>query len=67
MSHFPLQCLGAVSLRSFIDQIFLSSSQNQIMLIGSDCSVATEPVAELSHNWNLVQVSHAGQKECIYV
>ena len=44
-------------MRSFIDQIFLSSSsENQILLIGSDCSVATEPVAELSHNWNLVQV-----------
>lgn len=27
------------------------------MLIGADCSVATEPVAELAHNWNLVQVS----------
>ena len=28
------------------------------MLIGADCSVATEPVAELAPNWNLVQVSH---------
>jgi len=28
------------------------------MLIGADCSVATEPVAELAHNWNLVQVSY---------
>ena len=27
------------------------------MLIGSDCSIATEPVAEIAHNWNLVQVS----------
>jgi len=27
------------------------------MLIGADCSVATEPVAELAPNWNLVQVS----------
>jgi len=27
------------------------------MLIGADCSVATEPVAELSPHWNLVQVS----------
>ncbi|XP_065899518.1 gamma-aminobutyric acid type B receptor subunit 2-like isoform X2 [Dysidea avara] len=27
------------------------------MLIGADCSVATEPVAELAPNWNLVQIS----------
>ncbi|XP_065899524.1 gamma-aminobutyric acid type B receptor subunit 2-like [Dysidea avara] len=49
-------CEAASSLRSFIDQIF---SQNLIMLIGSDCSVATEPVAEISSNWNLVQISQA--------
>jgi len=49
------QCTAASSLRSFIDQIF---SQNLIMLIGPDCSIATEPVAEIAPNWNLVQVSH---------
>ncbi|XP_065899528.1 gamma-aminobutyric acid type B receptor subunit 2-like isoform X2 [Dysidea avara] len=42
------------TLRSFIDQIL---NQNLIMLIGADCSVATEPVAELAPNWNLVQIS----------
>jgi len=26
------------------------------MLIGPDCSVTSEPVAELAPNWNLVQV-----------
>ncbi|XP_065899539.1 gamma-aminobutyric acid type B receptor subunit 2-like isoform X2 [Dysidea avara] len=49
-------CEAASSLRSFIDQIF---SQSLIMLIGSDCSVATEPVAEIAPNWNLVQISPA--------
>ena len=29
------------------------------MLIGSDCSVVTEPVAELAPHWNLVQVCMA--------
>ncbi|XP_065899591.1 gamma-aminobutyric acid type B receptor subunit 2-like [Dysidea avara] len=49
-------CAAASSLRSFIDQIF---NRSQIILIGSDCSVATEPVAEIAPNWNLVQISAA--------
>ena len=48
------QCEATSGVRSFIDQIF---SHNLIMLIGADCSIATEPIAELSPNWNLVQVS----------
>ena len=35
------------------------------MLIGSDCSVATEPVAEISYNWNLVQVGTPYSYSCI--
>ena len=46
---YLLKCQAAASVRSFIGQVFSSS-------IGADCSVATEPVAEISHNWNLVQV-----------
>ena len=54
---YLLKCQAAASIRSFIGQIFSSSPASpQIMLIGADCSVATEPVAEISHNWNLVQV-----------
>ena len=56
--YYIFQCDGAASARSFIGQIFSSEFETpQIMLIGADCSVATEPVAEISHNWNLVQVS----------
>lgn len=28
------------------------------MIVGPDCSVSTEPVAELALHWNLVQVSN---------
>lgn len=28
----------------------------KIALIGCGCSVATEPVAEISHHWNISQV-----------
>ena len=51
-----MQCKASVSLRSFIDQVFLPSTENQIMLIGPDCSSATESVAEIAPSWNLVQV-----------
>jgi len=50
------QCKASSSLRGFIDQVTTSSEDKQIMLIGADCSVATEPVAELAPSWNLVQV-----------
>ena len=50
-----LQCEAPASLRGFFDQI-TNLSAPKIMLIGSDCSVSTEPVAEISHHWNLVQV-----------
>ena len=51
------QCQALPSTRGFIDQIFSSSTENQIMMIGADCSVATEPVAELTPHWNIVQVA----------
>ena len=28
------------------------------MIVGADCSVSTEPVAELAPHWNLVQVDN---------
>ena len=54
--NFP-QCLALPATRSFIDQIFSTSADNQILMIGAGCSVATEPVAELTPFWNIVQVA----------
>ena len=54
-SPFNIQCEASASLTGFIDQI-LDEANPKIMLIGSDCSVSTEPIAEISHHWNLVQV-----------
>ncbi|XP_065899522.1 gamma-aminobutyric acid type B receptor subunit 2-like isoform X2 [Dysidea avara] len=59
-THSDSMCRPAPTLRSFIDQIYNSSegsADNQIMLLGPDCSVATEPVAEIAPNWNLVQAA----------
>ena len=53
-----MQCQALASIRGFFDQILLSSDENPIvMMIGADCSVATEPVAELTPHWNIVQVT----------
>ena len=41
-------------MRGFIDQIL--TEPTKIMIIGADCSVSTEPIAELAPFWNLVQV-----------
>ena len=49
-----LQCGAGPSVRSFIDQIF--EEPTKIMIVGADCSPATEPIAELAPFWNLVQV-----------
>ena len=51
-----MQCRASVAIRSFIDQIF-SSTQNLAMLIGPECSVCSEPTAELAPKWNLIQVA----------
>ena len=51
-----MQCLALQATRSFIDQIFSTSADTQIIMIGAGCSVATEPVAELAPFWNIVQV-----------
>ena len=56
---FTTQCQASPAIRSFIDQIF-SSTHNPIMLIGADCSVGSEPVAELASSWNLIQVQSYG-------
>ena len=50
-----LQCEASASIRGFFDLI-TDESAPKIMLIGSDCSVSSEPIAEISHHWNLVQV-----------
>lgn len=52
--HTP-QCNRSSSLKAFHDDVF--SGPDRIALLGCGCSVATEPVAETSHYWNISQVS----------
>ena len=50
-----MQCNRRQSLDAFFDD-FLQSGPVNIALVGCGCSVATEPVAEISHRWNISQV-----------
>ena len=43
------------SLDTFFEGI--QSDPVKLAVVGCGCSVATEPVAEISHRWNISQVS----------
>ena len=55
---FYLQCNRSVSLAAYF-QAINDPCRNFISILGSGCSVATEPVAEIAHFWGLTQVCHA--------
>ena len=50
----PLQCNHSVALRSYFHQ--LTTPPTKVGWIGSGCSVATEPTADLTHYYNITQV-----------
>ena len=49
-----MQCSRSTSLDVFFQEI--QSQQVKVAVLGCGCSVATEPVAEISHQWNISQV-----------
>lgn len=49
-----MQCLRRRSLDQFFNGI--QSEPVKLAVVGCGCSVATEPVAEISHRWNITQV-----------
>ena len=51
-----MQCDRTQSLAEFFSDFLLEPDPVKIALIGCGCSVATEPVAEISHRWNISQV-----------
>ena len=50
----PIQCDQVSALEAFHRQVF--EPPTKIGIIGSGCSVSTEPTASISHYYNLVQV-----------
>ena len=58
LTLFPaLQCSSTPAVRGFIEHV-TNRSEIEILIIGADCSVASQPVASLAPFWNLVQVKH---------
>lgn len=49
-----MQCLRGKSLDAFFEGI--QSNPVKLAVVGCGCSIATEPVAEISHHWNISQV-----------
>ena len=52
---FHLQCTDTQAVRGFIEHV-TNRSEIEILIIGPDCSVASQPMAGLAPFWNLVQV-----------
>ena len=50
-----IQCHRGQSLNAFFDGI--QSGPVKLAVVGCGCSIATEPVAEISHQWNISQVT----------
>ena len=65
ISIFFPQCHRATSLRQFFQSV-PSSDPPVLALLGSGCSVATEPVAEIIHHWNISQVTIIIQQEHLF-
>ena len=59
--RFPLiivlQCTDTKAVHGFIQHV-TNRSEIEILIIGADCSVSSQPVAGLAPLWNLVQVRH---------
>ena len=59
MLVFIIQCHRGRSLDTYFQGIFMETPV-KLAVVGCGCSVATEPVAEISHQWNISQVSKDG-------
>ena len=59
ISFFPVQCKRTSSLDTFFDEI--NVPPKKVFVLGCGCSTATEPVAEISHFWEVIHVSLPGR------
>ena len=51
-----MQCERTSSLNPFFETV-AQASPSVLGLLGCGCSVASEPIAEIIHHWNISQVS----------
>ncbi|XP_071803868.1 gamma-aminobutyric acid type B receptor subunit 1-like isoform X1 [Asterias amurensis] len=50
-------CDGGEATDVMYRELF-NRSTTKIMILGAGCSIATEPTAQASHHWNLIQISY---------
>ena len=65
VSSTPPQCVRYQSHRTLFSQ--LRENRTKIAAIGSGCTLATEPSAEISHFWNIPQVQQSFSMRCYLV
>ena len=53
---FCMQCSRTTALDVFFEQILSETEYQKLAVIGAGCSLATEPTAEISHQFNITQV-----------
>ena len=51
-----MQCQKTPALDAFFHQILAETQYQKLAVIGAGCSPATEPTAEISHQFNITQV-----------
>ncbi len=58
MNHtfFNTQCQKTPALAAFFRQMLSETQHQKLAVIGAGCSPATEPTAEISHQFNITQV-----------
>ena len=64
MSCVPIsmQCTGISALESFLSQFDNTTEPTYVSVMCCGCGSATIPVAEISHHWNVPQVSKDANK-----
>ena len=62
--NYYAQCAVQPSLEAFFDGI--NSNPVKLGVVGCGCSVASEPVAAIVHQWNIPQVRVHGMYDYYY-
>ena len=52
-----LQCADIPGVHGFIDHV-TKRNETEVIVIGADCSVSTQPIASLTPVFNLIQVNY---------
>ena len=55
-----LQCAAIPGVQGFIDHVTNPNrNETEVIVIGTDCSISTQPIASLTPVFNLVQINNS--------